>query len=236
MKRTTFLATSASMIALTPTLVGAAENVPGGTLLVERNKNFDERHFKAVLDRPAEIRQLWEILNPNPIVWNNVKNALNGLHFGFGYPENHIAMAFAAHGPASSFNFSDYVWAKYRIGEFFNIRNFEGAFATKNMNLVSQSHYDPSADPDSETGMYQDRSIQMLQRRGLVMLACHTAIEEQSRAFVMKGFAPKGMTGSQVADDILTHLIPGAIVVPSMVATIAVLQKRFGYTYTTLAF
>jgi hypothetical protein len=34
-----------------------------------------------------------------------------------------------------------------------------------------------------------------------------------------------------VADDILTHLIPGAVVVPSMVATIAVLQTQYRYSY-----
>ncbi len=33
------------------------------------------------------------------------------------------------------------------------------------------------------------------------------------------------MTATDVAGDILTHLIPGALVVPSMVATIAVLQS-----------
>ncbi len=236
MKRTAFLATSASIVALAPTLAEAATAVPGGTALVERKTNFDEAHFAKVLGRPAEIRQMWEILNPNPVVWNNIKNALNGLHFGYGYPEQKIAMAFAAHGPASSYNFSDYVWAKYRIGEFFNIKGPDGAFATKNYHYPSHTPFNLSGDPDNEKSTYQDRSIQTLQRRGLVMLTCHTAVEEQSRAIVKRGFAPAGMTGSQVAADILTHLIPGTIVVPSMVATVAVLQKRFGYAYTALAF
>jgi hypothetical protein len=44
------------------------------------------------------------------------------------------------------------------------------------------------------------------------------------------------MSAAEVADDILTHLIPGAVVVPSMVATVAVLQATYGYTYLTLAF
>ena len=49
------------------------------------------------------------------------------------------------------------------------------------------------------------------------------------------GNAPAGMTPSDVADDILTHLVPGAVVVPAMVAAIAVLQHEYGYAYTTLA-
>ncbi len=75
----------------------------------------------------------------------------------------------------------------------------------------------------------------MLQQRGLIYLTCHTAAEEQARGIVKKGLAPAGMTAADVAVDILTHLIPGAIVVPSMVATIAVLQATYRYTYITLA-
>jgi intracellular sulfur oxidation DsrE/DsrF family protein len=94
-----------------------------------------------------------------------------------------------------------------------------------------QAPLDVKASPDSEKGMYQDTSIEMLQKRGLIVLTCHTAVEEQARALVKRGFAPAGMTATQVADDILTHLIPGAVVVPAMVATLAVLQATYHYTY-----
>ncbi len=67
-----------------------------------------------------------------------------------------------------------------------------------------------------------------------MFLTCHTAVEEQARALVKGGNAPSGMSGADVADDILTHLIPGTHVVPSMVATVAVLQQRFHYSYVTL--
>ena len=36
------------------------------------------------------------------------------------------------------------------------------------------------------------RSIEMLQRRGLIVLTCHTAVEEQARSLVSKGYAPAG--------------------------------------------
>ncbi|MGB8519407.1 MAG: hypothetical protein WCD38_04525, partial [Candidatus Tumulicola sp.] len=64
-----------------------------------------------------------------------------------------------------------------------------------------------------------------------IYLNCHTATEEQARGIVKKGFAPAGMSADDVADDMLTHLIPGALVVPAMVATIAVLQAKYRYTY-----
>jgi hypothetical protein len=43
------------------------------------------------------------------------------------------------------------------------------------------------------------------------------------------------MSSADVAADILTNLIPGTVVVPSMVAAIAVLQASYRYTYVTLA-
>ncbi|MGH7659819.1 MAG: transcriptional initiation protein Tat, partial [Vulcanimicrobiaceae bacterium] len=73
-----------------------------------------------------------------------------------------------------------------------------------------------------------------LQSRGVVFLTCHTAVMEQSKSLIKGGFAPSGMTAKDVAADILTHLIPGAIVVPSGVATVAVLQQVYRYTYITI--
>jgi hypothetical protein len=58
---------------------------------------------------------------------------------------------------------------------------------------------------------------------------------EQARALAAAGFASPGATARDVGADLLTHLIPGAVVVPSMVATIAVLQTRYRYTYLTIA-
>jgi hypothetical protein len=224
MRRTDFLASSLAVV------------VPGGGEVVERKAQFDEGAFGAVVGRPAQIRQLIEAVAFFPTLWNNVKNSFNGLQFGYGHAPDAIAIAVAGHGPSSSYGYSDYVWQKYRIGEFLNIRDAQGQPVSRNLWLNAKNPYDPSADPGDEHGMYQDVSIEMLQRRGLIMLTCHTAVEEQSRALVAKGFAPAGMSAQDVADDILTHLIPGTLVNPSMVATVAVLQKAYGYTYAALTF
>lgn len=236
MNRTAFLAASACVVALGADAASAATVVPGGTKLVERLANFDQTAFNKLLGRPADIRQMWETVAVKPVMWNNLKNAMNGLQFGYGINPKGIAMALADHGPSASYSYSDYVWSKYRIGEFFGIKGLDGKLITRNVWIKATSPYDPDSDPNDEKSMYQDRSIEMLQKRGLVVLACHTAVEEQSRAIVAKGFAPLGMSPTQVADDILTHLIPGAVVVPSMVATVAILQARFHYTYVTLTF
>ena len=231
MNRKVFLASSAAAAAASS--VAQAQNIPGGTHRVERRADFDEQAFATTLGRQAQIRQLYETVTFEPGVLSSIKNSFNGLQFGFGYPADRIVIALAGHGPSAVYGYSDYIWKKYRIGEFFKLTGAHGPIVT-NIYLAPHAPFDADADPDDDSGTYQDASIATLQRRGLIMLTCHTAVEEQARAIVTRGFAPAGVTATDVADDILTHLIPGAVVVPSMVATIAVLQATYHYTYLTL--
>jgi hypothetical protein len=231
MNRRDFLANSASLAALPDLAQG--RGIPGGTHAVERHADFDEQAFAALVGRPAEIRQVHEAVTFRPGVLGNLKNAFNGLQFGFGYAPDAISIAFAGHGPSAVYGYSDYLWRKYRLGEFFKLGDAAGTPILSNVFLKSTVGFDPHADPDDRKGSYQETAIETLQRRGLIVLTCHTAVEEQAAAIVKAGFAPKEMSEKDVAADILTHLIPGAVVVPSMVATIAVLQATYRYTYVT---
>ena len=235
MNRGSFIAASASIVAAAAPAAKAA-GVPGGTDFVERQSDFNAEEFAAVVGKPADVRQLWEAVSFHPNVFSNVKNSLNGLQFGFGYAPEKIALVFAPHGPSSAFNYTDYVWSKYKIGQALKLKDVNGDPVTSNVFLAPSKPIDRSMDPNSPSGLYQDTSIQTLQSRGVAFLTCHTAVEEQARAIVKGGFAPAGMTPTEVANDILTHLIPGAHVVPAMVATIAVLQQKYGYSYITPTF
>ncbi len=234
MKRTDFI--DASVMAAATGAVADAQSIPGGSNVVEHLAQFDFKSFQRIVGRPAKIRQVFEQVAFKPLLWNNMKNSLNGLQFGYGIKPNEIAIAIAGHGPSAAYGYSDYVWQKYNIGEYFGIKDAQGNTITKNMWLAAKNPYDVKADPDDEKGMYQDTSIEMMQKRGAVLMTCHTAVEEQSKGIVKAGKAPAGMTPKDVADDILTHLVPGALVVPGMVATVAILQKYYGYTYVALTF
>lgn len=236
MNRGTFLASSASLAALATAPGAAAESVPGGTHLVERKADFDEAAFAKVVGRPADVRIVIEAIAFRPQVFANVKNALNGLQFGFGYAPGRIAIAFAPHGASSAFTYSDYVWDKYKIGDYFKLKDEKGNPITSNTFLAPATPPSASANPDDPASLYQDTSIQTLQKRGVIFMTCHTAVEEQSRGLVKAGNAPAGMSAPEVANDILTHLIPGTHVVPSMMATVMVLQQRFHYGFQALTF
>jgi len=237
MNRGTFIVSSASIAALGAAPAGAAaQGVPGGTHLVERKADFDEAAFARLAGKPADIRIVIESIAFHPQAFSNIKNALNGLQFGFGYPDSRISIFFAPHGASSAFTYSDYVWSKYKIGDFFKLKDDKGNPITSNTFLAPASAPSASTDPDDPASMYQDTSIETLQKRGVTFLTCHTAVEEQARGLLKAGNAPSGMSASDVAADILTHLIPGTHVVPSMMGTIMVLQSRYHYGFQALTF
>jgi hypothetical protein len=207
--------------------------VPGGAHFVERRHDFDAAAFDAVVGRAAAVRQIYEAVAFRPTLLGSVKNSFNGLQFGFGYRPESIAIALAGHGPSSVYGYDDSIWSAYRIGEFLKLQDARGLPIASNVFLKSRAPFDAGADPDDDAGSYQDASLETLQRRGLIVLTCHTAVEEQARALFRAGFAPHAAGPAEVAADILTHLIPGAVVVPSMVAAIAVLQATYRYTYLT---
>ncbi len=237
MNRGSFITSSASLAVLAGTqAAGAEQSVPGGTHLVERKADFDEAAFAQIVGKPADVRVVIESIAFHPPVFSNVKNAINGLEFGFGFPQNRISIAFAPHGASSAFTYSDYLWSKYKLGDFFKLKADNGDPIVSNSFLRPAKALGTSTDPDDPASMYQDTSIQTLQKRGVVFLTCHTAVEEQSRGLVKSGNAPAGMSATDVASDILTHLIAGTHVVPSMMAAIMVLQQRFHYGFQTLTF
>jgi intracellular sulfur oxidation DsrE/DsrF family protein len=240
MKRANFVsavsfAGAASLAAAgTSRAAAPAGDVPGGRDFVETSSSFDAAAFATLLGRKADIRQVFENIAMKPSVFNNIKNSLNGLQFGFGVPNDRIAIAVINHGPSSAYNYTDVIWQKYDIGTYFDAKDKAGTTLTSNVFYPAKNPGASPGDPNDEHGLYQDTGMATLQSRGVIFITCHTAVEEQARALVAAGHAPSGMTAPDVADDILTHLIPGAVVVPSAVATVAVLQQRFGYSYVTI--
>ena len=116
-------------------------------------------------------------------------------------------------------NFDDYVWTKYRIGEWLKVDDPKtGQPAVRNPFLVRKSAPDAqsgSQDPSDEKSLFQDTSMQALQARKVQFLCCHTATEEQARALIKQyGLAQQP---EEIVKDLLAHAVPGVLVVAAMV-------------------
>jgi hypothetical protein len=163
----------------------------------------------------------------------NAKNSLTGLQFGSGIPADQIQIVCALNGPANLLNYTDYVWQKYKIGEWIKVDDPKtGQPAVRNIFYPSKAgtpmHY-TSEDPSSEDSAYQDFSIQALQARGVRFLSCHSSTEEAARALIKQN----SLTAQpeEIVKDIHAHALPGVIIVPALSAALAVLQSDGQYGY-----
>lgn len=163
----------------------------------------------------------------------NAKNSLNGLHFGAGIAADQIQIVLALNGPANMVNYSDYVWEKYRIGEWIKESDPKtGEPAVRNFFYPSpagQSLKYSSDDPSDPSSAYQDFSVQGLQARGVKFLSCHSSTEEAARALIKKNNL--SAQPEDVVKDMQAHILPGVILVPALAAALAVLQVDGHYSY-----
>jgi intracellular sulfur oxidation DsrE/DsrF family protein len=192
--------------------------------------------FQKLVNEPARIKQVFDVVQiGGGKALNSVKNALNGLRFGFGIPEHQIKIVAGLHGAANMINYDDYIWDKYKIGEWLSVTDpATGKPAVRNLFYRSKGglkREPASKDPDDPDSIYQDTSMQALQARGVQFLSCHTALEEQVRVVIQRDKLPQ--SPEQIVKDMLAHTEPGVLVVAAMGAAIAVLQAEGHYTYIT---
>jgi len=225
-QRSAFLGASL-VLAAAATTAGASDAADIG--LVETTSEFDVAAFARRVSRDADIRQVWDAGKLNPKILGAVKNSLNGLQFGFGVAPDRIATAFVAHNDSNVLLYSDAAWTAYRLGEVLGVHDPTGAVVTSNIFAPARSA-SGAQDPDDVHGFYQDPSITTLQRRGVRFFVCNTALVQQAQQIVDSGVAP-GQSAVDVARSLRHSLLPGAMLVPSGVATIAYLQSRYRYSH-----
>jgi hypothetical protein len=206
--------------------------------LVYTTSDWNVSEFRKIVNDPARIKQVYDVVAIGDGKFlNNIKNSLNGLHFGFGIPDDQIKITAALHGPTNMLNFDDFIWRKYQIGAWLKVNDpGTGQPALKNPFYPSKAGATlkyASTDPDSRESIYQDTSIQALQHRGVKFLSCHTATEEQVRGLIKHNHLTE--QPEQIVKEMLAHTIPGVLVVASMVAAIALLQAEGHYTYITVS-
>lgn len=235
MNRRSFVSTVTTSVAALATLATAGREAEAQ--LVYTKSDWQLSEFNQLVKNPARVKQAFDII---PIAegrfLNNIKNSLNGLHFGFGIPDEQIKVVAALHGPANMLNYDDVIWSKYQIGAWLKVTDpSTGQPAVKNPYYASKAGTPPrysTEDPDSRDSVYQDTSIQALQHRGVKMLSCHTALEEQVRALIAHNSLTR--QPEEIVKEMLAHTLPGVLVVASMEAAIALLQTDGHYSYITV--
>jgi hypothetical protein len=209
-------------------------NEPVHAQYVWQKSNWQAAEFEALTRSSRRIKLVVHgfAINDGRFL-KNAKNSLTGLQFGSGVPADQIQIVCALNGPANMLNYTDYVWQKYRIGEWVKVDDPKTRQpAVRNIFYPSMAgtpmHY-TSEDPSSEDSAYQDSSIQGLQAHGVRFLSCHSSTEEAARSLI-KQFSLTSQP-EEIVKDIHAHSLPGVIVVPALSAALALLQSDGHYGY-----
>jgi hypothetical protein len=201
---------------------------------VWQKPDWQAAEFDTLTRSTRRIKQVIHGFNINDARFlKNAKNSLNGLRFGVGVPADQIQIVCALNGPANMLNYTDYVWQKYRIGEWIKENDPKsGEPAVRNFYFPSKAGPSltyTSDDPSSPDSAFQDISVQGLQARGVRFLSCHSSIEETARGLI-KQFNLSAQP-EEIVKDIQGHILPGVLLVPALASALAVLQCDGHYSY-----
>lgn len=235
MNRRSFVKTATTGIAALATVATAGSEAEAQLVYIKSDWKLNE--FNRLANNPAHVKQVFDIVQiADGKFLNNIKNSLNGLHFGFGIPNEQIKVVAALHGPANLLNYDDFIWSKYQIGAWLKVTDpATGQPAVDNPYYASKAGTSRSystEDPNSLDSLCQDTSLQALQYRGVKLLSCHTALEEQVRALI--AHSKLTTQPEEIIKEMLAHTLPDVLVVASMVAAIALLQTNGHYSYITV--
>lgn len=193
-------------------------------ILVDRAE-WDADALDAVLHYGGGPKQGWDNIDLSGPWLNVMRNAMNSQIWSFRHPD--FLCVSATHGSAQLALYDDTIWEKYALAK------MAGGGVTKNTFVAAKpaSSVDP-ADFQNETGAFSPvaNSIQGLQRRGAVFLACHNAAWELSERLIAGGTNPDKLTTGALCAELTNHLIPGVIMTPGAVGTLVELATA-GFSY-----
>jgi intracellular sulfur oxidation DsrE/DsrF family protein len=132
----------------------------------------------------------------------------------------------ATHGSAQLALYDQAMWDKYQLAMMAG-RDFKTntLIEAKDAPTETAAHEEPKSvfGPAGNT-------IPALQQRGVVFLACHNAVWEQTAKLLEKGINPDRRSHEAIAAELTNHLIEGVVLTPGIVGTIPQLQQA-GFHY-----
>jgi hypothetical protein len=225
--RRSFIGTVGTSVAALTTM---GDPLAADASLIYQHDDWKFADFDKLLKFKGRGKQMYDVYPVNGGEFLNViKNSMNGLHFGYGIPADQIRIVACMHGPANMINFDDSMWAKYRLGEYLKIKDpVTDKPAVRNIFYPKKFPSGPT-DPNDRASIYQDFGIEALLPRGLQLLSCHNATENQSIRLIKENSLKDPV--EDVVADLQSHTLPGVISVPTMVSAIAMLQNEGHYAY-----
>ncbi|MGX4804899.1 thiosulfate dehydrogenase [Bradyrhizobium guangdongense] len=191
--------------------------------MVTRSDQWDHEAAELVLAYRNRALQVWEATEIGAPWLKLTREALNGQVFAHGDP-GFLAVA-AIHGTAHLALFGQKAWDKN------NLAALSGSTASTNTFVAAKAGTSASDDLQNIAGYYgpANNNITTLQQRDMVFVACHDSIHAISRNLCHAGHG-EACSSDEFPADLTNHLLPGAVLLPSVVAFLVELQ-RAGFIY-----
>ncbi|HVC62178.1 MAG TPA: transcriptional initiation protein Tat [Acetobacteraceae bacterium] len=195
-------------------------------MILNRPDQWDAEALNAVLAYRGGPRQAWDNTELHGPWLNVMRNSMNAQIWSFRHPD--FLCVSATHGSAQLALYDQAMSDKYSFAKLPPV----GKSQNNSFLLVPPAARE-SVDYEAPNGGYSaaDNSITVLQRRGVVFLACHNAIWEFADHLVATGVNPDHAAVEVVAAELTNHLAPDVVLTPGAVGTIVELHAA-GFAYT----
>jgi len=154
--------------------LGAA--VAAGLVTSARAHNLQPAEFQdayeAAVGGPALHYQLYQFVNiQNPIVWQNIRNGLNGSQFSYGEPPGSLKVAVQCYATANIATYNDAIWEKYQLGAKHGVVDpATEQPATRNIFYPRTTTGGSDLPPSDPQSLWNDSGMVGLMERGVTFL------------------------------------------------------------------
>jgi hypothetical protein len=194
-------------------------------MILDNPDLWDAAPIDAVLAYNSGPKQAWDNTDLAGPWLKEMRNSMNAQIWSFKAP-NFLCVS-ATHGSAHLALFDQDMWDKYGLAK------LAGGNISRNTFISAPSAVSHD-DPDFQSaGAFsrKDDNIVVLQRRGVIFMACHNAIWEFAERLVSTGHNPDHLEVASIAAELTNHLIPDVVLTPGIVATLVKLQLT-GFAYS----
>ena len=194
-------------------------------MILDHRDQWDADALDAVLHYAGGPKQSWDNTDLGGPWLNVMRNAINSQIWSFRHPD--FLCVSATHGSAQFALYDETIWEKYGLAK------LAGSGVTKNKwTEATPASARDAADYQNADGPFSPRanSVQGLQRRGAVFLACHNAVWELCERLIGTSVNPDHLSAPAMCAELSNHLLRSVILTPGAVGTLVELASA-GFAY-----
>jgi intracellular sulfur oxidation DsrE/DsrF family protein len=176
------------------------------------NPPWDDTWMTRIKGKHRQVFDAMEINSGFPLVMTDIWLMTN--HDAYGIPEKELSAVIVLRHNAIAIAMNDAVWAKYKLGEAFNVTDaVTSKPAERNVFATAKDFAIPP---------FPTSSMEKLRDRGVIFCGCNMAMIHFSSMFGEK----VGVAKEQALQDWVAGLLPGVTRVPSGVLAVGRAQEH----------